>query len=258
MQPARIRRTRREQLMRMVLANKAARMPAAIAGLAVTAFLVGALLPTGQKAARSGPVTALSSKVASKSVLHVVKTDSNAVKPAALVSTSRRSVSFYTGDVRASMFSEPVAPAPPAPASITDIRPIRPAPVDPFADWNYTGTATIGDDTIAILENINTHDGILLRMGDKFLGTKVTSIDGNLLTFGSGATSKSLFISMNTSYIPLSASAAFLTAKSPQPATPANNMQALLASLMGKQKSGAGAAAGGPSVTLPNGKGAIW
>jgi hypothetical protein len=135
--------------------------------------------------------------------------------------------------------------------SNTDVRPVRPAPVDPYADWNYTGTATIGDDKIAIIENINTHDGVLLHMGDKFLGKKVTDISGNLLTFGAGSTVKSLYVSMNTSYIPLSASATFLTAKPEQPTTP-GNFQAMLASLLKGSPANA-VAAGGPSVTLPNG-----
>ena len=258
MQPARINPSRSnsalnvKSLARVILANKAARMPAAIAGLAATAFLVGALLPSGQKAAQSRPADQ-NSKVANRSAQDAGKNSvTSAVKPASSTSTARRGVEFYTGDVRASMFSEPVAPAPPEPRSIAAVKPVRPAPIDPFADWNYTGTATIGDDKIAILENVDTHDGVLLHVGDKFLGTKVSDISGSLLTFGKGATSKSLFVSMNTSYIPLSASASFLTAKPEKPANPGDLQAKLLSLMVGK---GATAATmGGPSVTLPNGK----
>jgi len=234
-----------------IVANRAARMPVAVAGLALTAFMVGALMQSGQRAAQSRPIP-ISPKNVSKSV-HTVKPVVKSVAPAVTTTAGRRNLAFYTGDVRAGMFSEPVAPAPPTPHETVSVRSVAPAPVDPFADWNYTGTATIGDDKVAILENVNTHDGVLLHVGDKFLGTKVADISGSLLTFGAGKTSKSLFVSMNTSYVPLNASAGFLTAK-PEPAggPGSNNVQALLMSML-KGNTANAAPAGGPSVTLPNG-----
>jgi len=253
MQPAQTKNARNikaaRAILRVLLANKAARMPAAIAGLAVTACLVGALLPSVQKAAHSGPV-APKLKVSRSSSGSAI-TSSAAIKTVASTSSRRRSIDFYTGDVRASMFSEPVAPAPPDLTPV--VKPVPPARVDPFADWNYTGTATIGDDKIAILENINTHDGVLLHVGDKFLGTKVSEISGSLLTFGTGATSKSLFVSMNTSYIPLSASAGFLAPKPANQPTAQGNIQSMLASFF-QNRAANTAPAGGPSVTLPNGR----
>src|SRR5580658_329717 len=100
MQSARTKRARTimaaKTFMRIVLANKAARMPAAIAGLAVTAFLIGALLPSGQKAARSGPADSIS-KAAVKPKKNQ-ETRTTKVQPAVSSTAGRRSVDFYTGD----------------------------------------------------------------------------------------------------------------------------------------------------------------
>ena len=70
-----------------------------------------------------------------------------------------------TGDVRATMFSEPVAPAPPAPAAVVEAKPPPPEPVDPYADWNYTGSATIGEREVRHCRKWpwETHDGYLLK-----------------------------------------------------------------------------------------------
>lgn len=237
-------------LFRRIMGKRSRVVPVSIAGIGLTALVIGALIPSAQKAAQSRPVGPSLKVPSGKAVKQAhVEVSAQTAEPS-VGSPGRRSISFYTGDVRAGMFSEPVAPAPPAPPAPKPPAAVPPAPVDPFADWNYTGSATIGTDKVAILENINTHDGVLLHVGENFMGSKVAEIDGDYLTLGTHASPKVLRVSMNSSYVPLSKSASFLTAQPQQPqgpampGGPANGVFAMR---------NAGNVTGGPSVTLPNG-----
>ncbi len=198
--------------------------PAAVAGVCLTAAVVGALIPSGQRAAESRPANvfkvhelATQSGKSAPSDKKVPAGVSKTASVSAVTSTDasgRRSLAFYTGDVRATMFSEPVSAAPGS-ADAGKTKAVPPAPVDPFADWSFTGSAKIDDETVIIVENINTHDGIFLPKGDDFEGYKVDSVDGKFLTLLKGTSVKMMQVSMNTSVIPLKTSAAFLSAKAP-------------------------------------------
>ncbi len=199
---------------------------AAAAGIFLTVAAAGAMLAYSEKSAQSaheihtkltavkGKNTKTSAVSAQPNVKAGVQTKDSKTATVAAASSGRRPVDFYTGDVRATMFSEPVAPAPPAPV-VVESAPVAPEPPDPYADYNFTGSATIGDEKFAIVENIETHDGYLLKVGDSIpdMDSKVESIDGRYLTFSGKDAKKTLSVSMNTSYIPLSASAGFLAAK---------------------------------------------
>ncbi len=190
---------------------KSNNLPAVVA-LGVTAILAAALIPTGQTEAFGKPGDNKLTDV-KELVVKAVSMPGKSASPARITaSVKRRSLTFYTGDVRSGMFSEPVAPAPPLPPLPVPPKPVPPAPIDPYAEWSYTGSATIGDEKIAIVENINTHDGIMLHVGEEFLGAKVADIDGKFITLATGKDLKVLPVSMNTSFVPLSASAPYLTA----------------------------------------------
>jgi len=190
--------------------------PAAVAGLCLTAIVVGAMVPSLQKAAHSRPAS-LNGKPAKSAVKVAIAkgTSVKAVRPvvaaAAPVPAGRRSLDFYTGDVRPNMFSEPVAPAP-VTVDASKSTFVAPAKVDPLADWSFTGSAKIGDDTYVIIENSTTHDGVMKRIGDDFEGYKIDSVDSKFLTLLMGKEPKILPVSMNTNYTPLSKSAAYLSA----------------------------------------------
>lgn len=101
-------------------------------------------------------------------------------------SSGRRALEFYTQEVRGSLFSPPEPPAPPkanvAPAPAKSVEKPRPvplptvAPVNPYADWSYTGTVKMGTEIIALLENGKAKEGQYVRIGDAFLGGRIAAI----------------------------------------------------------------------------------
>ena len=166
----------------------------------------------------------------------------------------RRDVGFYTGDVRATMFSEPqpyVAPvAAPAATKKSSGPPSMPSlpslPINPFEGWAYTGTATIGDSVVAILENSSTKDSQFVHVGDKFMEAKVTSITDRGVTLSSEDKPVLLAMSDTVNVTPLDKSAAYMTAtpqqvQQGQPMDPAT--MALLA--LAAQNGGGGRNRGG-------------
>ncbi len=104
----------------------------------------------------------------------------------------RHDLSFYTSNVHNGMFSAPVPPAPKAvtpPVVVVKKDPpqkpiILPA-INPFADWSYTGTVHIGDNTIALIENKLTGEGQYVKVGDQIpnMGKAVVkSVDDRMVT----------------------------------------------------------------------------
>ena len=229
------------------MANKSkvrSAVPAAVIGMAATAAAMGLIVPSLQNAAQSKPADPKSAAKASSA--KKVDTAVAAAKPqAAPVPGKRRDLTFYTGDIRANMFSEPVSPAPKVPTP-PPVKPVPPAPVDPLADWSFTGSAKVNDVTYGIVENTTTHDSVMLKAGDDFEGFKVDSIDTKFVMLTLGKEAKSMMVSMNSSYVPLSKSAAFLSA-SPGGAQGMDPNMAKMAAM-------AGAMGGtGQTITLPNG-----
>lgn len=137
---------------------------------------------------------------------------------------SRRPVTFYTQTVRSGLFSAPQPPAPApvkAPAPPPVVKPVipivvPPAPIDPFAQWAYTGTITQGDQTIALLENTQTKEGQFLKVGDRLMGAQVKSVTDQMVTLEASGKPRMLAKSDNITVTPLDRSAAPTPAAQPQ------------------------------------------
>ncbi len=125
----------------------------------------------------------------------------------------RRSLDFYTKEARASMFGEPIPPAPkpivtppPPPPPKPIVTP--PVEVDPFADWAYTGTVSFNGQKMALLENIKSKEGQYLHIGESFLGGQVSEINDNQVSMMAGGKIRQLAKQQNINLVPLNANAA--------------------------------------------------
>lgn len=171
---------------------------------------------------------------------------------------SRRPVNFYTQTVRGSLFSAPLLPAPKPPVVVVNKVPeVKPPPAprvqtfefNPLSSWSYTGTVTMGDQTMALLENQQSHEGQYVKIGDTFLGAKVVSVSDQMVTLKSGDKPTLLAKSDNITVTPFDRSAAPTsaqqTAQPPQPpqVTIQVGGQTFTPNLNSQQ----------PTVTLPNG-----
>ena len=175
---------------------------------------------------------------------------------------SRRPVSFYTQTVRGTMFSAPLLPAPKAPvvvAAPTSVvkpppaPPVGPAVFNPLSFWSYTGTITMGDQVMALLENSQSKEGQYVKAGDRFMGAEVVSVSDQMVTLRSGGKPTMLAKSDNITVTPLDRSAAPTSAQ--QPAQPQGQGQITVS--IGGQTLSLGAPVQQQqqqrSVTLPNG-----
>ncbi len=151
--------------------------------------------------------------------------------------TTRKPLSYYTSGVRADLFTPPAAPAPaapkvkltkPAPAPKPTLPPPAPAIVDPFADYAYDGTVTMGNQTLALVENTKTKEGQYLRVGDSFIGGQISGINEHDLTIDVAGTTKVIAKTDNFKMTSLDKSAPVLTQQPQQgaqapPGAPAMN-----------------------------------
>ncbi len=146
----------------------------------------------------------------------------SATTVAMVTAAERKPLVYYTGQVRADLFtvSTPEAAKPVVPL----VKPTPPAPpvvVDPFADFTYSGTVTIDDQPMALIENTKTRTGEYYKVGDTFMAAKILSIDDRLITLDVAGQKKLLAKSDDFSLIPLSKSAAFMQPAPPgQPGAP--------------------------------------
>ncbi len=131
--------------------------------------------------------------------------------------SARRPLSYYTKEVRQNLFSAPQPPPPPKPKPKPKPAPKPPprvivpvAPINPFADWSYTGTVKMGDKTMALLENVKTKEGKYVAVGDSFMGATVGSVTDQTVTLQSGGKPTLLARSDNITVTPLDKSAGFL------------------------------------------------
>jgi hypothetical protein len=131
--------------------------------------------------------------------------------------SERLPLSYYTSGIRGSMFGAPVAPPPkvitkPVKIETPKVEPIIvPPPPNPFADWAYTGTIHIGEQTMALLENTKTKEGQYVRVGEKFLGTEITAITDQEVSIGTGMTANRVAKSDSITVKPLDRNAPFLS-----------------------------------------------
>ncbi|MCX6359112.1 MAG: hypothetical protein NT029_04870 [Armatimonadetes bacterium] len=135
----------------------------------------------------------------------------------------RSPLEFYVGAVRGDLFTSPQASAPlPAPVPVVKPLPPPPAPVvvDPFADMAYTGTVTIGGQTLAVVENTKTKEGQFARKGDSVVGGTVTDITDRTLTVSVSGVPRTLTKTEDYKLVSLDKNAAFLSAQPGQPGAP--------------------------------------
>lgn len=128
---------------------------------------------------------------------------------------------FYLKTLRGTLFSPPTPPAPPT-QPLPAPQPVAPMPINPFADWAYTGTVHVGDETIALIENSKTGEGKYVRTGDSFLGAQVQSVSDEVVMLKLGV--KPIVLSRSNSIVitPLDKSAEVVQ---PQQGTNQNNQQ---------------------------------
>ena len=146
-------------------------------------------------------------------------------------SGSRHSLEFYTKGVRESMFSAPQPPPPEKPKPIPVVPPppppkivvpiIVPVEINPFADWVYTGTVTIGETKMALIENSKTREGHYLKLGEMFQGAQVSQVTDQMVSFMAGPKPYLLAKSDNVNLVPLDRNAGAPITPTGQPGQPA-------------------------------------
>jgi hypothetical protein len=132
--------------------------------------------------------------------------------------TERLPLSYYTSGIRGSMFGAPVPPPPkPVVQKPIVVKKPEPAPkievppINPFADWAYTGTIRMGEQTMALLENTKTKEGQYVKVGERFLGTEITAISDQEVTIGGGTTANRIAKSDTITVTALDKPAPFLS-----------------------------------------------
>jgi hypothetical protein len=179
-------------------------VPAAILVIGVVAL--GAIV-LAQTQKHSKPVP-LQLALREKTIQNNTQTDTPA-------STERKPLSYYTGAVRASLFTSPeaaVESAPPAPlikhtVKLPSVKIAAPAPLNPFADYVYSGTVSLKGETLALIENSKTHDGQYLKQGDTFMGGKVKEIAERSVTLNAAGKPYTLVKTVDFKLLPLDKSA---------------------------------------------------
>jgi hypothetical protein len=130
-----------------------------------------------------------------------------AVKPA-----ERRPLAYYTSGVRTDMFTAPgaaepvVKPEPPKPVVVA-----QPEIIDPFADYSYTGTILMGDQTLALIENSKTKEGLYVKSGDQFMGGTVSDVSDKSVTIAVAGSPRTLRKTEDYKLTPLDKNAPYMT-----------------------------------------------
>jgi uncharacterized membrane protein YgcG len=225
-----------------------------------SAVLLGLARPNS---AQNMPASKGKSETTSRSPI-VLAQNTGATRSAADTATAdtsgRRPISFYTQEVRGSMFSAPQPPAVKVEAPIKEkpIPPVKVEPlvINPLAGWAYNASATVGDKKLALLENVQTKEGQWVHVGDNFMGTKVDSISDQMVTVTSMGKPTMLAKSDTINVTQLDRSAAYLTAQPTQQGPqgqPGQMQMNMMTGAMGIDMSGVQAVGNGATVTLPNG-----
>ncbi len=138
------------------------------------------------------------------------------VSAAPVSATAPRSLLFYnSAQISGSMFARPTPPAPeppaPTPPAPRPQPPIMPPPPDPLENYIYTGTVTIDNQRLALLEDRRTKVGTYVKIGDRFLGSAtVIQVESGQVMLSMGGTTRALPRSTVINLTPLDKSAAFL------------------------------------------------
>jgi hypothetical protein len=103
---------------------------------------------------------------------------------------------------------EPVAP------------PVAPAPVNPFVDFAYTGSIQMGDETVALIENAKTKEGMFLKVGDALVGGTITRITDREVEVSVAGRAERLQKNEDYKLVSLDKDAPFRTQQPGQPGQP--------------------------------------
>jgi hypothetical protein len=175
--------------------DRKVRIDPVLTTLAVTAVAIGAIV-LAQNRQQKAPV--LSVKPTNPHAAHVGSAPKQK-KP-------ERKLAYYTGrNLSDGLFSRPVPPPPGKPAP-----PPPEPPPSPVAEYAYTGTVTVGDQIMALIENTRTKIGSYLKPGDLFQGGVVTQVTGQQVVLKIGSAFHTITRNDNYSFTPFSKSAGFL------------------------------------------------
>jgi hypothetical protein len=158
------------------------------------------------------------------------------------------------------MFAAPVPPPPkpapqPKPVVQEEVKPPPTPPVEPinpFADWAYTGTIRMGEQTIALLENTKTKEGQYVRPGDTIMGAEVTVVTDQMVTLSAAGKPNMIAKSDNITVTQLDKSAPFLTSGG-QPGQPGQPQPGQPGMPPGGFPGGRGGRGGMPPTMTPQG-----
>jgi uncharacterized membrane protein YgcG len=190
--------------------------PMTIIAVGAGALAVGAIVLAQPGKDNSARVTAASRNAAAP-----------AVRPISLDAPERKPLSYYTGTVRNNLFSGgPAAPEPPKPKvaaakpkpeplvkpTVPTAVPVSaPEPVNPFAEYSYTGTVNMNGRMVALIENTRSKDGQYLKEGDSFMGGTVASVSERSVTIDVAGKQEMLAKTDTFKLTPFDKSAPFLT-----------------------------------------------
>lgn len=147
------------------------------------------------------------------------------IRLALAVTANRKPLEYYTGGVRADLFTAPQPSAPPVPKpepakTEPPKPPAAPVVVDPFADYAYTGTVSLDGRMMALIENTKTKEGQYLSVGDTFMGGTIQQINERNVTIAIAGNSRMLTKTDNFQLTPLDKSAPFLQGGGNRPGQP--------------------------------------
>ncbi len=169
--------------------------------------------------AQTRPRTAPTSSGTRKAVRAAGSAPVTEVRPA-----ERKPLSYYTSGVRGDLFAMPGAKQPvlvkPEPPKVETTPPPTPEVIDPFADYAYTGSVTMGDDHVALVENAKTKEGVYLRKGDQFMGGTVSEVTDKGVTISVAGSAKTLYKTEEFKLTPLDKDAEFRAATQGRPGQP--------------------------------------
>lgn len=233
--------------------------PGMTLAILMTGTCAALLLIARPDAAQNVPAAKKSATVNSKKRIVVAEntgtqTGRSVGSSAGDTTSARRPISFYTQEVRGSMFSAPQPPAPkPPPAEKPRTVVVPPVKVDPWATWSYNGTVTVGEEKMALLENTQTKEGQWVHPGDNFMGAKIDKITDQMVTLTSAGKPHMLAKADTIVITPLDRSASYLTPQQPQQPSAAQQLTQALSQVIG-QAAGGNQRQSGPSIMLPNGQ----
>lgn len=134
---------------------------------------------------------------------------------------ARKPLDYYIGGVRPDLFVPPEAPPP---VTKTEAPKVAPAPVEPpappFQDYGYTGSIMMGNQMIALIENVKTKEGQYLKVGDPFQGGTITRITDRAVEINLAGKTETLAKAEDYKLVPLDRNAPTPTATTGAPGQP--------------------------------------